>query len=235
MAQLKAILDYQKVDAKLYKLERELAGSEERKEYAKFKKFLETAPEKLDSLEAKANALKAEAEGLSQKYQQLEDTLKEFEHLDELVTGGADIAFYKKKVQSILEQLKKLKSDLATLTANIKATDAEFQKMKKQVISAEKQYKDAKEKYSALKASREDEKKALETELSKLEKDVDEGLLATYKMKRKEKIFPVVGEATGAENQKRCPFCGMEPPIALQSKLKDGLIECESCHKLIFG
>ena len=64
---------------------------------------------------------------------------------------------------------------------------------------------------------------------------MDEGLLATYKMKRKEKIFPVVGEATGAENQKRCPFCGMEPPIALQSKLKDGLIECESCHKLIFG
>ena len=48
---LKAMLHYQEIDAKLYKLERELAGCEERKEYVKYKKFLETAPEKLDSYE----------------------------------------------------------------------------------------------------------------------------------------------------------------------------------------
>ena len=33
MVQLQAILNYQEVDSKLYKLERELMGSEERKEY----------------------------------------------------------------------------------------------------------------------------------------------------------------------------------------------------------
>ena len=68
MTNLQAILNYQEVDKELYAIERELAGSEERKEYVKMKKFLEAAPEKLDALDAKANALKAEAAGLNEKY-----------------------------------------------------------------------------------------------------------------------------------------------------------------------
>ena len=93
MSQLQAILKYQEIDTKLYTLERELASSEERKEYVKVKKFLETAPEKLDAMEVKANALKTEAAELIKKYEKMEETLQEFEHLDELVTVGADIAF----------------------------------------------------------------------------------------------------------------------------------------------
>ena len=143
MSQLQTILAYQEIDTKLYKLERELAACEERKEYVKLKKFLETAPEKLDALEVKAVALKTEAVEISKKYVKTEETLKDFEHLDELVTSGADISFYQKKAQSILEQLRKLKLDLNTLTENIKAIDAEYQKLKKQVISAQKQYPEA--------------------------------------------------------------------------------------------
>lgn len=232
MSQLQAILNYQEIDTKLYKLERELAGCEERKEYVKYKKFLETAPEKLDALEVKATALKTEAAELSKKYLQVEGTLKDFENLDELVTGGADIAFYKKKAQSIVEQLKKLKADLATLTNNIKTTDAEYQKLKKQVLAAQKQYAEAAEKYKAVKASREAERKAIDAKLSEIEKNIPAEMMETYKTKRKERIFPVVGELTG----NRCPFCSMEPPLAARSKLTGGgTIECDNCHRLIFS
>ena len=232
MSQLQAILNYQEIDTKLYKLERDLAGCEERKEYVKYKKFLETAPEKLDALEVKATALKTEAAELSKKYLQVEGTLKDFENLDELVTGGADIAFYKKKAQSIVEQLKKLKADLAALTNNIKTTDAEYQKLKKQVLAAQKQYAEAAEKYKAVKASREAERKAIDAKLSEIEKNIPAEMLETYKTKRKERIFPVVGELTG----NRCPFCSMEPPLAARSKLTGGgTIECDNCHRLIFS
>ena len=232
MAQLQAILSYQETDTKLFKLEREVAGSEERKEYVKYKKFLESAPEKLDSLEVKATALKAEATELEQKYARAEEALHDFDHLDELVTSGADITFYKKKAQSFAEQLKKLKADLNTLLANIKATDEEYKKLKKQVIAAQKQYAEASEKYKAVKTAREPEKKALETELAKLEKEVPPQLLEVYKTKRKEKIFPVVGELVGT----RCPFCSMEPPLAARNKLTGGAsIECDNCHRIIFS
>ena len=229
---LQAILKYQETDAKLYKLEREIAGCDERKEYVKFKKFLEAAPEKLDALEVKAAALQSEATELTQKYNRAEEALNDFEHLDELVTSGADIAFYKKKAQALSDQLKKLKADLATLTANIKATDEEYKKLKKQVLSAQKQYAEATEKYKAVKAAREPEKKALEAELATLEKGVSAEMLETYRTKRKEKIFPVVGEMVGT----RCPFCSMEPPLAARNKLTGGAsIECDNCHRIIFS
>ena len=228
---LQAILSYQEVDKKLYKLERELAGCEERKEYVKFKKFLETAPEKLDSLETKATSLRAEADSLTAKYEQLEETLKDFDNLDELVKGGADISFYQKKALLKVDQIKKIKADLATLLNSIKEIDAEYQKLKKQVISAQKQYADASEKYKAVKASRADEKAALEKELAVLEKAVSAELMQKYQTKRKEKLFPVVGELVG----NRCPFCSMEPPLAARSKLTSGgTIECDNCHRLIF-
>ena len=229
---LQAILKYQETDAKLYKLEREIAGCDERKEYVKFKKFLEAAPEKLDALEVKAAALQSEAAEITQKYNRAEESLNDFEHLDELITGGADIAFYKKKAQALADQLKKLKADLATLTANIKATDEEYKKLKKQVLSVQKQYAEATEKYKAVKAAREPEKKALEAELAKLEKDVSAEMLETYRTKRKEKIFPIVGEMIGT----RCPFCSMEPPLAARNKLTGGAsIECDNCHRIIFS
>ena len=52
-----------------------------------------------------------------------------------------------------------------------------------------------------------------------------------YKTKRKEKVFPVVGKL----KDNRCPFCGMEPPLAARGKLNGGgVIECENCRRIIY-
>lgn len=233
MSYLQTILQYQEIDGKLFKLESEIAESEERKKYVKLQKFLKVAPEKLDSLDGKATSLKEEADALAKKYEQIESLLADFENLDELIGGGADVSFYKKKAQSVVEQLRKLKADLGVLSASIKDTDAEYQKLKKQVISAQKQYAEAAEAYKAVKGARETEKKALEAELTKAAeaaKKADGETLARYLTKRKEKIFPVVG----ALYQGRCPFCSMEPPIAAKSKLPTG-IDCDNCHRIIFS
>ena len=232
MSELQAILKYQEIDKKLYALERELAGCEERKEYVKSKKFLETAADKLDALDAKAAQMKNEAMELTKKYLKTEDTLKDFASIDELVEGGADIAFYKKNALSISDQLKKLKADLNALTANINATHEEYQKLKKQVIAMQKQYKEAYEKYNAVKASKDGERKAIETELAAEVKGISPEAMERYKTKRKERIFPVLGKLNGT----RCPFCGMEPPLADRSKLTGGaVIECDNCRRIIYS
>jgi predicted nucleic acid-binding Zn-ribbon protein len=234
MAQLQAILKYQEIDAKIYKVERDLAASEERKEYAKVRKFLETAaPEKLEALEMKARSLRAEAEELVKQYERLEGTLKDFDNLDELVTEGADISFYRKKAQSKIEQLKKMRTDLNALTAAIKETDEEYQKLKKQVLAIEKKAPEVYKKYKELKAVKDAEKKPYEEELATLQKDIPAGFLEIYKTKRKEKIFPIVGQING----NRCPYCSMDLPIAARSKLSGGgWIECENhiCNRILF-
>ncbi len=232
MEQLKAILNYQEADKKLYAIERELAGSAERKEYVKAKKFMEGAPERLDSLEAKACGLKAEATQLEAEYAKMQDTLSDFENLDELVESGADLSFYKKKAQAKVDKLKKIKADLTALVASINATNTEYQELKKQVIAMQKQFAEVKKKYADIKASKDEEKSAIEAELSKLSEGISPELMAKYQTKRKERVFPVVGEIASD----RCPFCGMEPPLAARNKLTGGAtIECEHCHRIIFG
>ena len=229
---LKAILNYQEIDRKLYQLERELAGSAERKKYAKLKKYMETASEKLDALDAKAEALKAELTALEEKYAVTEAALVEFDHMEELVAdGGADLSFYKKKAMMHLDRMKKLKADIAALEDAVKATDKEFRELKAEVISKQAEYKAAKEEYNALKESKEGEKTAIEAELKKASAGIDTEVLVVYKTKRKEKIFPVYSQLFSG----RCSCCSMEPPLAAQNKLEGGaMIECDHCHRILY-
>jgi predicted nucleic acid-binding Zn-ribbon protein len=233
MSQLQAILKYQEIDRKLFLLEKELRESDERKEYVKYKKFLEKAEEKLDALDAKAAALRSEAVELSKKYLATEETLKEFDHMDELVEdGGADIAFYKKKALALSDKLKKIRAELNALETSVKETSDEYQALKKQVISAQKKYAEANEKYKALKAARQDEFSAIEAELAQTAKGISEEVLVKYQTKRKEKIFPIIGKLNGSN----CPFCSMELPIVAISKLSGGsTIDCDSCHRVIYN
>ena len=99
---------------------------------------------------------------------------------------------------------------------------------------AQKQYGEATEEYKAVKNAKEDDRKQIETQLTAAAEEVTKSgatkVLEWYKTKRKEKLFPIVGVL----NQGRCPFCSMEPPIAVKSKLADG-IECDNCHRIIFS
>ena len=228
---LKAILNYQEIDRKLYQLERELAGSAERKKYVKLKKYMEAASERLDSLDAKAESMKREAEALEEKYAVTEAALVEFEHMEEMVEGGADLAFYKKKATMHLDRMKKLKADIAALEEAIKAADKEFKELKADVIAKQAEYKVAREEYNALKESKEGEKSAIDAELAKAAAGIDEGVMTRYKSKRKEKLFPVYSQLYSG----RCACCSMEPPIAAQSKLSGGAtIECDNCHRILY-
>ncbi|MBQ8884865.1 MAG: hypothetical protein IJY62_00605 [Clostridia bacterium] len=232
MSQLQAILNYQKIDEELYALERELSSSKERKEYVQAKKFLMSAAEKLDLLDVKAKQLEGEVAALAKKAAEAEETLKDFSNVDELMENGADVAFYKKNALALLEQFKKLKASLNALIATINATDEEYKKLKKQVLTMQKQYKEAQEKYAAVKDSREEERQAIEARLKEAKKDVSPETMERYLNKRKEKIFPVVGQL----HDKRCPYCGMEPPLAAVNKLTAGsTIECDSCHRILYG
>lgn len=230
MSELTAILKYQETDKKLFALERELASCDERKEFVKVKKFLEGAAEKLDSLESKARGLKEKAAAVEEGCTAAEKDLADFAGIDELIKSGGDVSYYKKAAQKQLDALRKTKSELAALVKSVKETDQEYKELKKQVIAMQKKYAEANEKYKAVKASRDDERKALEKELACIAKDIPEEAMNKYLAKRKEKVFPVVFPLTDG----RCPCCGMEVPLAARSKLKEGVIECESCRRILY-
>lgn len=232
MAQIEQLLKYQEEDAKLIKIEQEVAASEERKKYVQAKNFLTKAPDKLEQLESKANELNAVLVQLNGRYQDICETLKDFENLDELVEGGADISFYKKNVSAITESIKFLKAEITALINKIKAADEEYQTLKKKTIAVQKQYKEYFESYKVYKDGKLKLTQEIQKNLKTLEKDLKPEMLAKYNEKRSERIFPVI--CSVSENG-RCSKCGNELSIAGKETVNLGnVIECEHCHRLLY-
>ena len=147
-----------------------------------------------------------------------------------MIEAGGDVAFYKKKVQTLSDQLRSLKNELNKLVSEIENASEEYQRMKKQTISMQKQYKEYNEKFKEVKASRAAEVKAIGDRLDAIGKNIPADILARYKAKRKDRIFPVIVPLTNG----RC-ICGMDFAIAQQSALEGGnVIECEHCRRFIY-
>lgn len=228
---IEQLLKYQQVDSKLLAIEKEAANSEEWKNYSQAKTFLTKAPEKLDAMEAKAIELKDAYSKLEKKYAEIEETLKDFENLDELVDGGADISFYKKNVSQIADNLKSIKSEIAALTKSIKDADAEYQAFKKKTQTIEKQYAEYSAAYKEYKGVKLAEMESVKKELAKLAKGIDPEVLKRYETKRSERIFPIIC----AVKNDRCSKCGMELSIAGKERLASGKpLECENCHRFLY-
>lgn len=232
---IEELLKYQEVDGKLRAIELEIAATDERKKYMAARKFLEKAPEKLDALEGKAVELEHYFGLLEKKYAELADTLKDYEHLDEMIgEQGGEIAFYKRSASQIAESLRGLKAEINKLAAQIEAASKEYRAAKKQTIAMQNQYKEYKDKYADVKKERAKEMQEVETKLAVLAKKIPSDVLEKYKAKRKEKMYPVLSACSVSE--KRCSQCGMELSIAEVEKLSSGVfIECDSCHRILFA
>ena len=232
MAQVEKLLKYQQTDEKMLALEKETSQSEERKNFVQAKAFLTKAPEKLEALEAKAVELNALLDKLNKKYEEIYETLADFDHMDELIDGGADISFYKKNVLQITEKLKSIKSEVSALPKSIKDADEEYQSMKKKTISVQKQYAEYSEVYKKYKESKLTEVNKVKKELDVLAKEIDPEVMRKYEEKRSERIFPILCPVKSG----RCSKCGNELSLVGKEKLSGGgVTECENCHRILYN
>ena len=231
MSQIEKLLKYQEEDSKLLKIERDAANSEEWKNYSQSKSFLTKAPEKLEGMNAKARELESDLQKINKKYEDIAETLKDFENLDDLVEEGADISFYKKNAIQLLDKLKSIKGEINALSKTIKDADEEYKALKKKTISVQKQYSEYATAYQEYKKSKVAEMDAIKGELKKLSADINPEVLKRYEVKRSERIFPIICAVAG----ERCSKCGMELSIAGKEKIARGEVtECENCHRFLY-
>ena len=231
MSQVEKLLKYQEEDEKLLKVERELSNSTERKNLAQAVNFVTKATERLEALDGKALSLASVLEELKVKYNEVAETLAEFEHLDELLDGGADISFYKKNIAQITDKLKSIKQEVAALTKAIKDSNEEFQNLYVKNRAMQKQGKEFQEAYEKLKAEKRTESDAIKAELTKLAKDINPEYMQRYQVKRSERIFPILCP----EKDGRCSKCGSELSLVGKEKISSGdVVECDNCHRFIY-
>ncbi len=231
MSQVEKLLQYQKEDSRLLKIEQEVHNSEEYKNYIQTRKFLKQAPEKLDALDAKARSLASTVEELSKKYEEVRETLTDFESIDELIDGGADIAFYKKNLTQITETIKAIRSEINAIYKQIKAAQDEYQSMKKKTIAMQKQYEEYSKIYKAYSEEKKKEMAEVQKVLDEIKKDIEPQVMQGYQTKRSERVFPILCP----EKNGRCSICGSELSLSFKEKISGGgVVECDNCHRYVY-
>lgn len=230
MSVLNELLEYQKVDAQLRKIEQEVAASEEQKKYAQANKFMKSAPERFEAQDRRAAELAALREDLIRRAEDISKQIAEYSELEEMVEEGGDVSFYKKNAQALLDRLRGLRSEMQKLNADIASTVEEYDRFKKQGTAMQKQYKEYKAKRDELVNTHKDEVNSLRARLAEIAKKIPEDTLAKYQQKRKENIFPIIAPLNG----NMC-VCGMDFPLALQERLAGGnVVECEHCRRFVY-
>ena len=231
MAKVEKLLKYQEEDSKLLQIERETASSDERKNFVQAKNYMTTAPDKLKSMDSKASEMSALLEKLKADYEEIAETLEDFDNLDDLLESGADISFYKKNASQMADRLKSIKAEIQNLQKSMKLAVDEYRAFRKKTIEMQDKYAETKKVYQDFKQKKLAEMEEVTKRLAVLEKDIEPEVMTAYKNKRSERIFPILCPV----KNDRCSKCGMELSIVGKDKIAGGKVtECENCHRFLY-
>ncbi|MBE7074479.1 MAG: hypothetical protein E7376_00640 [Clostridiales bacterium] len=229
--ELKTILEYQKQDAELIKLENELNNNKNKKIFTQMLTVAKDAQNKSNQLEKQAGELLKSYEQLKKTY---EDNIKSANIVSNKKLETASIA----DLETIEEIAKTIINNLSILEKKLLAEAEKVNSVLNGFKQTKEQYNMAKDKYNKHKQLFDAENKELEPTIAektkavkKLEAGIDAALLTKYKQRRQDRIFPVFVPCI----DKACGGCRMELPSANLSTLKTkGVLECEHCRRIIY-
>lgn len=228
---LKSILEYQKLDGELFKIERQLKNNENKKTLNKMHDNMKDAQNRSFKLEEKAGALLGEIDKVKKQFKTQQDKMNEFMSKDLEKLSKEELEKLSVLRDKLAQNLAILERNLTALAENVNATLADFNKTIKTFNACKEQYTKSKTAYDNDVKSVEKKRDEIENNLKKLAKSLDNKLFEAYQKRRKENIFPVVVPIINNS----CGGCHIELPYANISKLEDdGILTCEHCHRIIY-
>lgn len=229
---IEKILEYQKTEAEIIKLENELLGSKDREKASEIQVLLKKQHSRLVTLENIAQKANASYKKATEKYadymKKLEALEKELETADE-----SKIALYEKAYKDFFAVANALEKEIAAMYAEVQQTNREYEEIINKSKTDRARFDKFKAAYGKLKAEIEPKIAALKESQEKMKKQIDEKLYALYQQKRESKKFPVFVALV----DKKCGGCRMEISASKLNSMKSnnyGLIECENCGRFIY-
>ena len=228
---LEEMLEYQKKDGQLVKIEKEISESKAKKVVNQMVGIVKDAQQKLMQTEKNATILIKNYDSLNKSFiNQQKITLKYLKLKTENEQDDA-IVEYEKSIKEATTNLLLIQKNIAKLSKSITDTLKQFEQYKTDVIDAKKKHAQGMAAYNKLVESHEKEIEDLKKELVKLEKKVDPKLLAKYKKMREDKKFPIFVPLLNSS----CGGCSMGLAVSQVNKLEEkGMLECENCHRIIY-
>ena len=226
------ILEYQKIEGAIIKLETELSKSGDREKAAAIQQELKAFHSRILVLEENAKKANDAYSKAIKKYQEYNEKLAELEKQIE-TASDENYELFEKAYKDFANIATGLEREITKLHNDIQLISHEYEEiMKKSKLGREK-FDKHKEKYTKLKNELEPKISELKAELEKVQKSVEPKLFQKYLQKRENKIFPVFVPL--AEN--KCGGCRMEISASKLGAMKNnefGVIECENCGRIIY-
>ena len=226
------IIEYQKKDSELYKIENQLAKSEFKKNYQDMVAIVKKAQEKSSNLEHQAGIILKEFNNLNKTFNENNANVAKLSNKDLTKLTEAEYETLTKTINALINNLNILEKKILQIAEKLNVSLNEFDITKKNYGAAKAKYADNKKKYDDLVASKQPEIEKIKSELEGMEKSIDPKLLAKYKQHRQDKIFPVFAPLSN----RSCGVCMLELSSVEVDKVKSqGYLECDNCHRIIYN
>ena len=227
---MKTMLQYQKLDMELKKINRVVNSSQEKEIMNKMISYVKDAQNVSNGIDNQASKVVSDYLALKKSY---EANIKKVEKLTASMPKNAD------ELKSAYALINTLSSELFMIERNLniaigKAKDLlkEFEVTKNNVIKARSKHKASKENYEKLIAEYEPKIQEIKSQMKALEKDLNPQLFEKYKTMKGDNIFPVFVPLL---DEKACFGCRMEVASSKLNKLtNEPFITCEHCGRLIY-
>lgn len=227
------ILEYQKIEALVIKLENDLSKSSDREKAAEIQRELKNFHSRLVVLEDSAKRVNNAYTLAIKKYQEYNDKLAELEKQVETVSEDK-VDLYEKAYKDFVNIANGLEKEIAKMHNEIQQISHEYEDIMKRSRLGREKFDVYKAKYTKLKNELEPQIADNKAKLAKLQKEIDAKLYQRYMQKRENHIFPVFVPLT----DNKCGGCRMEISASKLGSMKGnefGVIECENCSRIIYA
>lgn len=228
---LKNIIEYQKLDAKLLSLKRDLEKDASKQTLNKVVVLVKDSQNKLLELEAKAKSAIKDYEKYKIEYEKAYNQLNALIKQDVEGMTESQLNESIEKANQLVSLLGSLERGLSSQAENVSTIVKNFETCRNNIVLYKQKYKESKLACEKLEESIKPKVEEIKKQKLEMEKSIDPTLLNKYKHLRQDKIFPVFVPL----NNNSCGGCSMELPAALMNKLKaEGYLECEQCRRYIY-
>lgn len=225
------ILEYQKLDIKIYKLSRELASNQKHGDTQELSKQIKQWQLKILALEEEAKKLLIELDKLLGVEKKGIALVNKFTKTDISKFSVEELKDFDAKTTQTANQLAELDSRIMQHNLQVKKVVLDYEMFRKKILTA-KQNRDEKKKVAEdFLKKRGPAFESMQAELAELEKKIEPSLIAKYKALKQDGIFPVLVPLVDT----RCGGCRVQLSAGAHDKLKTlGMLECEQCRRTIY-
>jgi predicted nucleic acid-binding Zn-ribbon protein len=228
---LNKLLEYQKVDSKLVKIEKDLENSASKGTVNNMVRLVREAQNHLIQIERSAGDLIAEYKRLVDVYEKEKKCVAELKDKEIKEMNAFELREENNFVTKQIGDVVGLKKSITALSKKIIQKLNEFEKTRQQGVESKKKYDDSIAKYNEFASKQNDNIRKVKQELFELEKDIDPVYIEKYKKMRDEHKYPILVPLLNNS----CGICAVQVPNArLDILKKQHMIECENCHRIIY-